>query len=66
MEKQNGNPLAAAPARSLDLAMVRDSAERQRADAEMITGLCDTVYRLTAENQALKAKIAELTPSEAK
>lgn len=60
------NLKARAPARSIDLALVRDSAERQRADAEMITGLCDTVYKLTTENQELKARIAALTPSEVK
>lgn len=61
MGNGNGGRTAGVP-RSVDLGMVRDSAERQRVDAEMITGLCDTVYRLTEENQALRARLAELEP----
>jgi hypothetical protein len=50
------------PGRVIDVAMLRDSAERQRADSEMITGLCDKVLALTNENQSLREELAKCKP----
>lgn len=50
----------AQPMRSYDLGLIRDQYERQRQDAEMITGLCATIFSQNKENQELKARLAAL------